>query len=158
MVKCPLCDYEGTEREVKAHISGKSDSAHKGFVGDDFEGYFAARRNGDSGVDGSSQNTDGKKSGSKSTDSLTEGDRGRAAGSAARSSKSSGGKRRVRSNGLPEIRCGSCGREVKYPEMMPYKATCPDCGTEMREREAFEKLEEKADEPGKDEFAEPVEV
>lgn len=146
MVKCPLCDYEGTEREVKAHISGKSDSAHKGFVGDDFEGYFAARRNGDSGVDGSSQNTDGKKSGSKSTDSLTEGDRGR------------GGKRRVKSNGLPEVRCGSCGREVKYPEMMPFKATCPGCGTQMREREAFEKLEEKADEPGKDEFAEPLEV
>jgi len=127
MVDCPLCDYSGTEREVKAHISGSQDAAHSGFAGSDFRGYFGRDGNGqqhgpENGTDGASGN-------------------GAAAG-----------------NGLPEVRCGNCQREVKYPELMPFKATCPGCGRKIREREAFEALEKKADERGKDEQAEPVEV
>jgi len=137
MVKCPLCDYEGTEKQVKAHISGKSDPVHKGFVGDDFEGYFADRR-GDSQKETVDEDSTNSLT-AKPTDSLTDRDR-------------------EKENGLPEVRCKSCGRCVKYPELMPYKATCPGCDEEIREREAFETLEKRADEIGKDELAEPVEV
>jgi len=52
---------------------------------------------------------------------------------------------------VPKVACKKCERRVKYPEMMPYKMTCPDCGRTMKKREAAEKLEEKADEKGKDE-------
>jgi hypothetical protein len=34
--ECPFCDYTGTESSVEAHISGKSDRAHKGKVGKNF--------------------------------------------------------------------------------------------------------------------------
>jgi len=147
MVQCPLCDYEGTGREVNAHISGKSDRTHKGFVGEDFEGYFEdlqtnveldpSSANGEEGNQTQPSKTDGK---NRSQPSKTE------------------GKNRSKENGLPEVRCSSCGREVQYPEMMPYKATCPGCGEEMRERDAFEQLEKKADERGKDELAETAKV
>jgi len=59
---------------------------------------------------------------------------------------------------VPKVKCKGCGRRVKYPEMMPYKMTCPSCGREMRKREAAEILEEKADEPGKDETVDTTEV
>lgn len=59
---------------------------------------------------------------------------------------------------VPKIKCKGCGRPVKYPEMMPYKMTCPDCGREMRKRNAAEKIEKKADEKGKDETVETTEA
>lgn len=142
MVECPLCDYSGTKREVQAHISGKRDSAHRGFSGADFEGYFGGRGTGENGQ-GKSQTAD--KSGNESKDT------GSHENGSSRPSSPSG-------NGLPEVRCKKCGREVKYPELMPYKATCPGCGRTIKERDAFEKLEKKADERGKDELAEPAEV
>lgn len=58
---------------------------------------------------------------------------------------------------VPKFACKKCGRQVKYPEMMPYKMSCPDCGRTMKKREAAEKLEQKADEKGKDETVETVE-
>lgn len=33
MAHCPFCDYEGAPRSVEAHISGKTDDAHRGKVG-----------------------------------------------------------------------------------------------------------------------------
>ena len=59
---------------------------------------------------------------------------------------------------VPGIACKECERPVKYPELMPYKMTCPGCGRTMRKRAAAEKMEEKADEPGKDETVETVEA
>lgn len=61
------------------------------------------------------------------------------------------GKAEGKKGDLPSIECSGCGREVKYPELMPYKATCPDCGREIRKRSAFEETEKQADEPGNDE-------
>lgn len=34
-VECPYCEYEGRVDAVEAHISGKSDDAHRGRVGAD---------------------------------------------------------------------------------------------------------------------------
>jgi predicted RNA-binding Zn-ribbon protein involved in translation (DUF1610 family) len=59
---------------------------------------------------------------------------------------------------VPKLACKGCGRKVKYPELMPFKMTCPECGREMRKRGAAEKMEEKADEKGKDETVETVEA
>lgn len=59
---------------------------------------------------------------------------------------------------VPKVACKKCGREVAYPELMPYKMTCPGCGKEMRKRKAAEEMEEKADEKGKNELVEPVEA
>jgi predicted RNA-binding Zn-ribbon protein involved in translation (DUF1610 family) len=61
------------------------------------------------------------------------------------------GKAEGKKGDLPPIECSDCGREVKYPELMPYKATCPDCGRVIRKRSAFEETEKQADEPGNDE-------
>jgi hypothetical protein len=36
VVQCPHCEYEGVVSSVEAHISGKSDEAHKGHVGQSF--------------------------------------------------------------------------------------------------------------------------
>lgn len=57
---------------------------------------------------------------------------------------------------VPELACKNCDRKVKYPELMPYKMTCPECGRTMQKRKAAEKMEEKADEKGKDETVETV--
>ena len=147
MVECPLCDYSGTVREVKGHISGKADPAHQGFTGRDFTGYFE---------------NDGKTSGGSRAVTPEKGKNGSNGagngGSNGNKSNSSNGKNTATGNGLPKVQCKKCGREVKYPELMPYKATCPECGRGLREREAFEELEKKADERGNDELAEPVEV
>lgn len=61
------------------------------------------------------------------------------------------GKSEGRAGELPPIQCSGCGREVKYPDLMPYKATCPECGRTIRKRSAFEETEKQADEPGNDE-------
>lgn len=59
---------------------------------------------------------------------------------------------------MPEIKCKGCGRRVKYPELMPYKMTCPKCSRTMQKRDAAEQKEKEADEIGKDELAEPADV
>ena len=59
---------------------------------------------------------------------------------------------------VPKLACKNCERPVKYPELMPFKMTCPGCGREMRMRKAAERMEEKADEKGKDETVETVEA
>jgi len=61
------------------------------------------------------------------------------------------GKAQGKQGELPPIECSNCEREVKYPELMPYKADCPDCGRTIRKRDAFEETEKQADEPGNDE-------
>lgn len=129
MVECPLCDYSGTVREVQAHISGKSDPAHKGYSGKDFKRQIQDQKK--EASDGSEGGSQGKKE---------------------------NGAENGKANDLPEVKCRHCGRVVRYPEMMPYKATCPGCQREIRKRQAFERLEEQADERGKDETAEPKEV
>lgn len=114
---CPLCgDYEGSAASVQAHISSKSDKAHKGKVGED-----VIKNPDQQGTprDGQQRDRPGKAEGKEGE--------------------------------LPPVECKNCGREVKYPELMPYKATCPDCGKEIRKRDAFEETEKQADEPGNDE-------
>jgi len=32
-LECPFCDYGGSRRSIEAHISGKTDEAHKGKLG-----------------------------------------------------------------------------------------------------------------------------
>ena len=61
------------------------------------------------------------------------------------------GKAEGKQGELPPVECSGCGRDVKYPELMPYKATCPECGNQMRKRSAFEEIEAQADEVGNDE-------
>lgn len=119
---CPICkDYEGSPREVEAHISGMQDEAHKGRTGREFEKQITGQQDGNGGKNSRSAKTRGRVD-------------------------------------LPNIECQNCRREVKYPELMPYKATCPECGRTIRKRAAFERVEEQADEDGKDELAEPKEV
>jgi predicted RNA-binding Zn-ribbon protein involved in translation (DUF1610 family) len=52
---------------------------------------------------------------------------------------------------LPAVACEGCGRRVKYPELMPYKMSCPECGRTMRKKKAAKETEKQADEPGNDE-------
>mgnify|MGYP006281125595 FL=1 len=52
---------------------------------------------------------------------------------------------------LPDVECDKCGYEVKYPELMPYKAKCPECGHKMRLKKIWEEAERQANEPGNDE-------
>jgi predicted Zn-ribbon and HTH transcriptional regulator len=138
-----LCDYSGSVREVQAHISGSRDDIHSGLSGADFNGYFG-------------KNSDGKEI--EKRIKSTENGNGSSEESGSENGETESQSRNVNGNGLPEVRCKNCGREVKYPELMPYKARCPSCNKMIRERDAFENLEEKADERGKDELAEPVEV
>jgi predicted RNA-binding Zn-ribbon protein involved in translation (DUF1610 family) len=122
---CPLCGtYEGSVESVQAHISSKNDEAHKGRVGRDVM------------KDPDRQGT--PQSGQQETpQSGQQSDRP--------------GMAQGKEGELPPIECSGCGREVKYPELMPYKAKCPGCGQKIRKRDAFEETEKQADEPGNDE-------
>mgnify|MGYP002760910291 CR=1 FL=1 len=119
---CPLCgEYTGSASGVQAHISSKNDQAHKGKQGKDVIVNPAQPE---------------LQSGGKPTDEKD---------------KTRPGKAQGDTDELPNVECGECGREVKYPELMPYKASCPDCGFEMRQKRVFEETERQADEPGNDE-------
>lgn len=165
MVECPLCgEYEGSPQQVQAHISSKKDDAHAGRYGREFEGELGVGEGGQKGAE-SPQKADGgqpgesapesKKGGQQSQES---GQKAKQSGSMAVSAPGRGGRSVGTTVDLPELRCGECGRKVKYPELMTFKATCPGCGREIRKREAFEELEKQADEKGKDELAESKEV
>jgi len=86
----------------------------------------------------------------KAGNSVLKGPERQQAGSAA-GSKDRAGKAQGKQGELPSVECSGCGREVKYPELMPSKASCPGCGKRMYKSSAFTQTEEQADEPGNDE-------
>lgn len=126
---CPLCgSYEGPVESVQAHISSKNDEAHAGKAGRDVV------TNPDR--QGTPQNSQQNARPEKARNGQQNDRPGKAYG---------------KEGELPPIECSTCGREVKYPELMPYKATCAGCGNTIRKRDAFEETEKQADEPGNDE-------
>lgn len=143
-MKCPLCgEYEGTSQQVQAHISSKKDSAHKGKTGREvLNGQESGSKPGQNGQQGPTGNPSGRP----------------AAGSNGQQGSRPGRETRGTALDVPEIACKKCGRKIAYPELMPYKMSCPGCKREMRKRDAAEKMEEKADEKGKDETVETVEA
>lgn len=52
-LECPFCDYRGSRRSIEAHISGKTDEAHKGKLGRQWRDSIAASvaEVGDEGAD-----------------------------------------------------------------------------------------------------------
>lgn len=152
---CPLCgEYEGSPQQVQAHISSKKDAEHKGRYGREFEDKLnpqaGSQQKGQQQGETAVQKTQGS-SPSKETQSTQAGQQSPQTGQQA---PPRGGRARGTTVDMPDIECEKCGRKVKYPEMMPYKASCAGCGKEIRKREAFEKIEEKADEKGKNELVE----
>ena len=144
---CPLCgDYEGTHQQVQAHISSKNDDAHKGKVGHNVlvapEGQQQGRQQPQA-----PQGPNGQQNGAQA------GQNGQQDGR-----KKRPGRARGKEGELPDVQCKNCGRAVKYPEMMPYKMSCPECGRTMRKKKAAKQIEEKADEKGKDETVDTAEV
>lgn len=131
-INCPLCDYEGTVSGVEAHISAKQDEPHQGKAGHEFK-------------------EDLKMQAKKET-----GQSGRQTGQSGQQKRP--GAARGREGELPDVVCKDCGRKVKYPELMPQKMSCPECGRTNKKRDAAEKVEERADDEGTDETAETVTV
>ena len=66
-------------------------------------------------------------------------------------SKGRPGKAQGKQGDLPPVECEKCGRPVKYPELMPHKKSCPDCGKRLSKMKLATQMEEQADEPGNDE-------
>lgn len=157
-VKCPLCgEYEGSPQQVQAHISSKKDALHEGRYGREFEDELNRQAN---GQQAGQERQSASKSQSKGTAQNTGQNTPTGAGGQATGQQAPhrGGRAKGTTVDLPNIECKECGRQVKYPELMTYKATCPGCGHTIRKREAFEELEEQADEKGKDELAEAKQV
>lgn len=147
-VTCPHCkEYEGSGSEVQAHIMSKKDSDHKGKTGS----RVLEMQSGGRGDRGQAGSGNGKKAGPG------DGNGGKS-GSGSAGDQPRGGRAAGRTGDVPEVKCQNCGRRVKYPELMPYKASCPGCDSQIRAREAFERLEKKADEKGKNELAESYEL
>lgn len=141
-MKCPLCgDYEGSPQQVQAHISSKNDDAHKGKTGREV---LNNQQNGQQSGQQSGQQNGQQRVRPPSQDSQQTARPGR--------------ETRGTALDVPKIACKNCGRKVAYPELMPYKMTCPGCDRTMKKRDAAEAMEEKADEKGKDETVETVEV
>lgn len=124
-LSCPLCGkFSGNASEVQAHISSKNDQAHKGKQGKDVI----------VNPDQPKPPESGKKSESKNGND-----------------KERPGEAQGEKDERPDVECEKCGRKVKYPELMPYKASCPECGHKMRQKDVWEEVERQADEPGNDE-------
>jgi hypothetical protein len=124
-LKCPLCGkFSGTASEVQAHISSKNDKNHKGKRGKD--------------VIVNPADPEQK--------AVTSGDRPESEKDKKRPGNAQGEK-----DERPDVECENCGRLVKYPEMMPYKADCPGCSRTMYLSNVWEEVERQADEPGNDE-------
>lgn len=160
---CPICgDFEGDPQSVQAHISAKQDEAHRGKTGREFA---ADIENG--GKNGQQTATKPPKVESGGNVAPSPGGRqngqqapenGHANGNENGKVSNRGGRSRGTTVDIPPIACKECGRKVKYPELMTYKATCQGCGRTIRKRKAFERIEQQADEKGKDELAEAKEV
>jgi len=124
-LKCPLCGkFSGKPSEVQAHISSKNDQAHRGKEGKDVI-----------------VNPDDQKQQEGAAGKRSESEK----------NKQRPGRAKGEKDERPDVECDNCGRPVKYPEMMPYKASCPECGHKMRLKEVWEEVERQADEPGNDE-------
>lgn len=138
---CPLCDYEGSRKQVEAHISAMGDDAHKGKTGREV---LNNQQNGQQQPQKPQQQGQHRvRPPSRDSQQQT-----------ARPGKETRGT----ALDVPRVACKNCGRKVAYPELMPYKMTCPGCDRTMKKRDAAETMEKKADEKGKDETVETVEV
>lgn len=155
MATCPVCeDYEGSPQQVQAHISANQDKPHKGKIGREFESEIQQSESGQQAGQKAKPSTNGGQAVPATKDRQS----GQQSPQNGKEVPHRGGRSRGTTVDLPAIVCKKCGRKVKYPELMTYKASCQGCGRTIRKRTAFEQIEQQADEKGKNELAEAKEV
>jgi hypothetical protein len=161
MATCPICgDYEGSSQQVQAHISAKQDGSHKGKTGREYAAQIEGGGNGETIQLGGPESGESIRTGNGRNGNIQSGQK---KGQQGRQASQNGQPRpgpetRGTSQDVPQIACEKCERKVAYPELMPYKMTCPGCGRKLELRDAAEAMEKKADEKGKDETVETLEV